>query len=533
MLKHILIAIMLFSSTLLYSQSQYNFVCGTPEGTQNLPIGGGLYKPMKTLPTTNSGVYFRVLMVFVEFANDNTGSSTYWAPGYPPTYTDELFAEEKDFGLTAYEDYKISDYFNKVSRDEFDVIADVYHVVLDHEYSYYQNMSQAQTALFIKLDYDIGLGWDRYDLWRWNSGTQEYEMQRDDYIDMIYVQWRRVDPFGIGWGGYGSTYVDYATSDGKYISSEGGYIGSGVTGVDGSDMPIEAVIGLFRHEYCHYTLGNHKPYCTIAGGDGTNTAMGYEVGFSPMDMIAVGYDNSISFDPGTVSYSIGDLHSTGDLIKIPTGTANEYFLVSNRRRIVGDGSGKIYDCNMAGDTAMGTPFLQFHDYSKGLYIYHVSNMNGFSFLADLECADGLWDWQFSHNTTPDWSSTQPLPVLLKSNVSYIEDNPITGFIDNSRMTGRDGHSVVNQNYGGAGYNTKWFSVGKRHEGLGQQGIDRIFTNLEEDWCSRECMGDRWDAWAIGYNQVFSPYSSPNTKDRSGGNTGISCITMTRTVTQQV
>ena len=366
----------------------------------------------------------------------------------------------------------------------------------------------------------MGLDWDRYDRWRWNSGTQEYEMYADNYIDMIYVQWRRVDPFGITWGGYGSSYVNYTTSDGKYITSYGlDYLGTGVTGVNGANMPIEAVIGLFRHEYCHYTLGDHKPYCTIAGGTGYESC-GYEVGFSPMDMIAVGYDNTINFNPNTESYPIGDLHNTGDLIKIPTGTENEYFLVSNRRRIIGDGNGLIYDCNMAGDTAMGTPFLQFHDYSKGLYIYHVSNMDGFDFWADLECADGLWDWEYSHNTTPDWSPTQPLSVIFKYNVSYDEDNPFTSTISSSRMYSRDGHSVVNQNYGGAGYNAKWFSVGKRHENLGEQGIDRIFTNLEEDWCSRECMGDRWDAWVRDYNVVFSPYSSPNTKDRAGDQTGL-------------
>lgn len=34
------------------------------------------------------------------------------------------------------------------------------------------------------------------------------------------------------------------------------------------------------------------------------------------------------------------------------------------------------------------------------------------------------------------------------------------------------------------------------------------------------MGDRWDAWALDYNVIFSPYSSPNTKNRSNSQTGI-------------
>ena len=67
MLKHILTAILLFSSILLYSQSPYNFVCGTPSGSQNGPIGQGRFKPMKTLPVNDETKYFRVLMVFAEF----------------------------------------------------------------------------------------------------------------------------------------------------------------------------------------------------------------------------------------------------------------------------------------------------------------------------------------------------------------------------------------------------------------------------------------------------------------------------------
>jgi hypothetical protein len=328
---------------------------------------------------------------------------------------------------------------------------------------------------------------------------------------MIYVQYRRVDPFGITWGGAGSVLVNYTTRTGKYISNASvSYLGSGVTGVDGADMPLDAVVGLFRHEYCHYSLGYHKPYSTIAGGSSFEAA-GYELGFAPMDMIAVGYDNIINFSGSTMAYDIGDLHSTGDIVKITTGTSGEYFYISNRRRIVGDGNGKIYDCNMAGDTAMGAPFLQFHDYSKGLYIYHVSNGDGFDYWSDLECADGLWDWEVDHYNTPDWSSSQYLPFFVTTGVGYADDDPYTS---TGRMVSRDGHSVFGSS------NAKWFSLGKRHQSLGQQGIDRIFTNLEEDRCSRDCMGDRWDAWAIDYNQVFSPYSSPNTNDRNNNQTGI-------------
>jgi hypothetical protein len=524
--KLVKIIIMLLIAYPLFSQSQYDFNCNTsPVQLPPTPMGMGLTKPMKTLPANDPLKYFRVLMLFVEFQNDNSDPTAYWQPNSLPPYSDQLFAPQKQLGITAYEQYKISDYFNKVSRDQFDMIGDVYHVILPHDYNYYYNgpgFNEAQLDVFRTLDSDPNFPWDRFDRWQWNDLTQQYEQAPDGNIDMIYVQYRHVNMFNMNYGGFGGLNVEYITTSGKQIHGCSiCYIGSGVTGLNGANLPREAVVGLFRHEYCHFALGNHKPYSTVAGNDGHQTALGYELGFAPMDMIAVGYDNTINFNPTVNSYSIGDLHSTGDIIKIPTSTPNEFFLVSNRRRIVGDGSGLIYDCNMVGDTAMGVPYLQFKDYSKGLYIYHVNSGNTFDYWPDLECADGLWNWQYAgYTTTPDWDLYQQLPVIVKTSVSYDDDNPIPDLINPLRLLSRDGYSVCTQNSAGEGYNTKWFTKGKRHVNLGDKGTDRIYTNLNEDYCSRETMGDRWDAWATGYNEVFSPYSSPNTKDRNNNQTGI-------------
>ncbi|MCC6866886.1 MAG: T9SS type A sorting domain-containing protein, partial [Ignavibacteria bacterium] len=135
--------------------------------------------------------------------------------------------------------------------------------------------------------------------------------------------------------------------------------------------------------------------------------------------------------------------------------------------------------------------------------------------------DGLWNWGLNGTSTPDWSSSQQLPVFYKSGIGRNNDNPYDAIYDNTRMSSRDGHSVSDYTYSvGTGYHNKWFTPGKRHTSLGVRGTDRVFTNAEEVYCSRETMGDRWDAWVIGYNQVFSPYSSPNTKDINNNQTGI-------------
>jgi len=364
--------------------------------------------------------------------------------------------------------------------------------------------------------------WTRYDLWKWNTSTQEFEMSPDGNIDMMYVQFRRADMCGMTSGGYGLLGVNYSTLNyNKQINGCGlCFEGSGVMGINGWKMPIGAAIGYFRHEYCHYTLGNHRPYSTIAGGDGTQYAFGYELGFAPQDLTTVGLANVTTYDGDTHSFDIEDLQTTGEVLKVPTTNSGEYFLVSNRRRIAGDGP-YTWDCNMAGDTAMGEPFKQYGDYSKGLYIYHVSDGNNYESMVDLECADGLWNWGLNGTSTPDWSSSQQLPVFYKTGIGRNDDNPGDWVGSSTRIQSRDGHSVDDYTYStNTGYHNKWFTIGERHTSLGDRGIDRVFSNLEENYCSRETMGDRWDAWSTGYNQVFSPYSSPNTKDRSGNQTGI-------------
>lgn len=528
-----LFLLLIFISSALNSQWVYNFKCGMPD-TIDAPgtsaFGTGLTKPMQTLPASNTDVYFRVLLVYVEFKNDDEGSNTYWEAGEPPVYADQLFAPEKELGVNAYEDYYLSNYFNKISNDQFDMIGDVKHITLPYEYSHYSAgncYNEAMLDVMKVLDTSSNMSeradWQRYDLWSWNSTSQEFEMEQDGDIDMMYIQFRRADMCGMTSGGYGALIVDYTTINyGKQINGCGiCYEGSGVMGINGWKMPIESAIGYFRHEYCHYTLANHRPYSTIAGGDGWETAYGFELGFAPQDLITVGLANVSTYNGLANSFDLEDLQTTGDVLKVPMETSGEYFLVSNRRRIAGTGP-FTWDCNMAGDTAMGWPYKQFGDYSKGLYIYHVTYGNNYESWVDLECADGLWNWGLAgYSTTPDWSSTQQLPVFIKTGIGYNDDNPQDNPWSNTRMSSRDGHSVADYTYStGTGYHNKWFSIGERHTSLGDQGSDRIFTNLEEDWCSRETGGDRWDAWTLDHNRVFSPYSSPNTKDRSGNQTGI-------------
>jgi hypothetical protein len=52
------------------------------------------------------------------------------------------------------------------------------------------------------------------------------------------------------------------------------------------------------------------------------------------------------------------------------------------------------------------------------------------------------------------------------------------------------------------------------------GTNRLFTNSTELYSTYDNIGDRYDAWKPGYNEVFSPYSSPSTAKHNNDTSGV-------------
>ncbi|HLT24683.1 MAG TPA: T9SS type A sorting domain-containing protein, partial [Ignavibacteria bacterium] len=155
------------------------------------------------------------------------------------------------------------------------------------------------------------------------------------------------------------------------------------------------------------------------------------------------------------------------------------------------------------------------EYGKGLYIYHSgSPYTTWPPNIDLECADGLYNWQTNGTFYPDWvnpqsQDPQTLPILVKTSISY--DNDIS--TNSNVYSNRDDKSVD-------GLNGNWGSVGKLHQSLHGDGTNRLYTNDEDIYTSRAGKGDRFDAWRVGYNEVFSPYSSPSTNTWNNEYSGV-------------
>jgi len=305
--------------------------------------------------------------------------------------------------------------------------------------------------------------------------------------------------------------------DGHIFSDNGNFlIGSGVSicGTVGGPASKQWVFDIARHEIGHYLFGipHSSPGCGIMGSG--------DIFYSPWELIKLGYlsytyvdfDNP-NYNPTHYLNDISSRTTNGEVLLVPVKNVGnvpyEYFLIANRQKV------SHWDRVMLGDTTKGNPWRPLYNesYGKGIYIYHYMSLNWMTDKNnDMECADGLYNWEFKGTVTPDWSNSQILPVYIRYNTFADIMN------DNGRCYNfnKDGRTLGFININDQSVQQGWFGLGKRHTCIDfnypcSESTDRIFTNSNEFYTSRELYGDRYDAWNIGYNQLFSPYSNPNTK----------------------
>jgi hypothetical protein len=497
----------------------------------------GFIKPSVTDYNTPPDAIFPVLIVYVQFAGETLQSNDRWPIGSPPLYFGKLLANNKKnpvngnwWDTYSEENELISDYWLEQSRGRFHIIGEEVSVVLDHDYSYYQSnggINRVNDDIYFKLS-KLGINWSKFDKWKTVStpGTMTVTYEPDGYIDMIYKVHRTHAPkIGMPAGGIaalGPSYVqgfDFLidTLNNKKINGDYYYRGSVLTispgyGGDESDntyvqyspMTKTGTASFTEHEHGHYIFGSgHTCYGKMSG---SGADFGYDECLSPWETIFLGYLIPHKFDYITSEYNLGDFSSrnsndTGEVLEVPLNTSllGEVFLIANRRKV------SVYDKIMWGDTAHGDPYRVINpEYGKGVYIYHApSGVTYYPSYLDQECADGLFNWDFAGYRHPDWSNEQNVEYYIRTTVSYNNDQSLGSKLN------ADGKSIFN-----------WFGIGKLHECIGCDGTDRIFSNNSDVWTSREFQGDRWDAWNVGYNEMFSPYSSPSTKTWANNNSGI-------------
>ncbi len=528
---YIFLLLLLCLDTNVYSQSE----CGTEDFSSGQApyvndFYGGYLKPQRTDYSdgspSQSDATFNMLFVFIQFQDENENSDE-WPKGDPPTFMNKFLDSAKntsgDF-WNRYRDSSLSDYYQELSRGAFHVTGESRHLITYHTWNYYKDSvgyNGLLTEIYTRLGADTTIQWLKFDQWSRNDATNNYVYQRDKYLDMMGLFFRDVIGYDFlvsnGAAGYvplfgPNNFVVYANgSDTVKIGANRNKNGSGFV-VKGNLGPLSYYrsLGIAIHEYGHYLFGNNHSTSGIMTSNG---------GLSINDMFMSGYEKyklglldtaTVNFSSSS-SYSIRDISGRNgsgqspdfpQILRIPI-TSTDFFIIENRRKI------SDWDTYMLGDTARLDPFRPTGDYGKGIYIYHNNNIGlNYTGNVDMECADGLWNWSNFGYENPDWTNSDTVLVKLRSTIpSIVNNDPGTTAFNNN--TNADGISAG-----------PWFSIGKKHASVGLTGTDRIFTNNTEYWTSRERYGDRWDAWNIGYNQIFSPYSNPNTKAYNNGESGI-------------
>ncbi|MCI0450128.1 MAG: T9SS type A sorting domain-containing protein [Chlorobi bacterium] len=555
-MKTISIIILMLISLCIKSQvyAPYWFECTMPEDPpEAVPdLIGGLYKPESIDNyTSEQGAYFPVIIVYVQFDEDPGAEVDHWPQGEEPDYMGDVLATAKstNYGSNWWNAYNentatLSDYWMEVSRGELHLVGREVNIVLPHDVDWYESNGTTQQCmedLFTALASEISNDWPLFDLWAKVDGEFVYG-SGDGYVDMLYIVARSnpetenvpdgyFRPYGVFFSCPHYEHTVY-TSGLQTIKLQPSFseTGSGFQISRGYFPMLKwETISFSEHEHAHYFFGYgayweyHQTYSKV------NNYYGMEEYLSPYEIIRLGYQTpqEVGFDLS--AYPIDDWTSRGsgsEMLKVPIGSSsrNEFFLIANRQRI------SAYDGIMWGDTMRGNPYFDLGNqshYPKGIYIYHAypgevaEEGYPWGIHWDQECADGLWDWEHNGYAAPDWDINNPwLPVYNKVEPVFdLNDNSGEGYGNFNSLYNRDGKNV--SKFFSPNFNhVKWFSVGQKEAQQNGTGTDRIYTNTVENWTSREWQGDRWDAWRVGYNEVFSPYSSPSTVDWDDDPTGI-------------
>jgi hypothetical protein len=544
---------LLLSVYLLNAQDNnpYGFECSIPGDPPNPAAStliGGYYKPeCISCYTSNTDAYFPVLIVYVQFTDDPGADVGHWHPNEAPAYFGSVIATSKATGYgdewwNAYNENTktLSDYWMEVSRGKLHLVGQEVSVVLPHTVDWFEEntngKASAMESLFVALKNNPNIDWPTFDLWKKDGSTFVYG-ERDGFVDMMYIV-ARSNPCSIhSYDGYFRPYGVYdecTHGDEHEVYNQGGIsvkikrsfseIGSAFQispgGCENGVMyaPLEkwAMISFTGHEHGHYFFGYgnhfeyHQQYSKV------NNYHGMEEYLSPYELLRLGYHEPQVFDFSEPDITIYDWTSfntneNSEMLKVPIGDEerNEFFIIANRQ------GASNYDRIMWGDTAHGNPYRSVNpEYNKGVYIYHAypgETGEGYPWgiLIDQECADGLFNWAQDGNRYPDWSCSQEIYYVYRGLPVY--DSNDNGGEINQTLIRHDGKSIYT-----------WFSLGEKEYPLCQygDGTDRIYTNDLDAWTSREWQGDRYDAWESGYNEVFSPYSSPSTADWDNNSSGI-------------
>lgn len=413
---------------------------------------GGLYLPSEGA--------IRALVVFVQFRGDTFHpNSTQWPVNQPPEYFNTFLDSTADQPVSA--TGNLSHYYREMSFDRLRLYGDPYFVITQHTEAYYRDTLQLGNSAFGEVNREVlqtldgVVDYGLYD--NWTSSAFNHVEKPDHNVDLIIMFYRITgwppDETGIaiiGWGNH------IETDDGVTIRYN--FPGSGIT--NGGGVYGQSLYST-KHEIGHLLFGGGHPSYSNVGNYNYWGIMSSSrhLPANAWERERLGWINFDNVEDNQTS-TLADFVTTGHAyrIVIPNTGIEEAFIVENHQKL------SIFD----------NP--NFDRPGKGLFILHVRGFDVFLPWYDIEVAEGKFNWANPYWIPMPFGPPPPdsLPVFvqgLANRTGYDgRDNPLTS---------KNSHFPI------------YF-------------IDSSGVPLHVDRFN----GSPKDAFNIGYNQVFSPWSNP-------------------------
>ncbi len=480
----------IFSFTLLSLFTCTHFVHAQLFDKIDYEFGDEYFEESSTIPAFGPNGVVRALVVFCKFSDDTFDLSPYtdlWPSSQNtlPSWASSIIAPAVWLN---YPHPSISGYFRDMSGGRFDVIGDVYPelYIPEQEQSYYWIDNGRHIGYLVEeilTNIDPWVSFDDYDNWDPNDyNGNGIRNEPDGVVDMIMICFRFANTLELDW----KKYNPNATSGYQGIAGLTGIhgkFGNGKSNLSLDNVQISApplTSGTFQngvtdlhgglpvlvHEIGHYLFGPiHYKFGNFSLMDG-NTA-GPMLGF---ERIKLGWANIDTINSNRLNETVTDGISTGKIFLIKTVPNRvDYFLLENRKRI------SYYESSWLNYNAGPLKFPY-----NGIIITRIQHDP-----LRIECADGRWNWERTNHTWFDCSIWGGPPVqgsgwLYTYPFKKISMNSIFG---EDEMNLRDKH-------------TSSLSCKIRNNHINY-------------------LGEKFDFFNMGYNQVFSLWSNPNSRIYSG------------------
>ncbi len=455
---YLVLVFFFFLSNFVYTQTGEG--CGTtPLPNENIDLNqeGGIY-------LTAQGE-LKVLVVFVRFKDDNS-SHPYWPVGGNPDNYNTFIDPSIKTNSTHY--INLTNYYKKMSLGVYKVTGQAISVETPKNKAEYFAMSNPRyeaikDVIINKVDPLVDFA--QFDNWS-TSSNYNHQNLPDGTVDMIIMVWRGL-VFADWWsgeasfGGGNSYTVENGT---KTIKSYfGANNGSGVTVQYWGERTPERNFKVAVHEVGHWLLGGSHPY--LLGSTNLHKFWG---------MLTLADDGicANTYERERVSW-INPIPITGDILNAPFQDYVEYGAAYKYHPPNGETNENYYFENHQKLNIYDNATSNMND--KGIFIIHQRNIYNESDNIRCKTSNGQWNWENPFNTNC-WSVNLPAFKPLAVN-----------------RAGFNNRDMLPKNGGGAE--------------LLYALINESGTAVCGDWIHG---GGLDNSFNLNYNNVFSPYSNPNT-----------------------